>query len=67
VVGVGVGLAAATAATRFLETVLFEVRPLDAGIYLGVALLLTVVAIGASLVPARRVSGVDPVKALKAD
>jgi len=67
VAGLVVGLSVAAATGRFLKTVLFDVQPLDAGVYFGVALLLALVALGAGLVPARRASGVDPVKVLKAD
>ena len=41
------------AATRLLETVLFEVQPVDAQVYLGVTFLLALVALVASYFPAR--------------
>lgn len=65
--GLALGMAAAVAATRLLTTVLFEVRPLDIQVYLGVAALLAVVALVASYAPARRAAVVDPVEVLKAE
>ena len=61
------GLAAAAGATRFLETMLFEVRPLDVQVYLGVAALLGIVTLVASFVPARRAAVLDPVHVLKTE
>ena len=65
--GVAVGLAAAVAAARLLETVLFEVRPVDAQVYLGVAASLIVVAVAAGCFPARRASALDPAQVLKTE
>ena len=65
--GLAVGLAAAVAAARLLETVLFEVEPLDPQVYLGVILLLTLVALVAGYLPARRAAALDPAQVLKAE
>ncbi len=65
--GLTVGLAAAVAATRLLETVLFEVQPVDTQVYLGVVVLLALVAVLAGYLPARRAAGLDPVQVLKAE
>jgi putative ABC transport system permease protein len=65
--GLLLGLGAAVALGRVLSTVLFEVQPIDAQVYLGVAVLLAVVTLLASYVPARRAAAVDPVEVLKAD
>ena len=51
---------------RFMTSLLFE-SPLDATTYAAVAMLLLMVAALASYVPAHRATGVDPVKALRAD
>jgi len=64
-VGLALGLTAATAGTRLLTTMLFRVRPNDAVVYLAVAVLLGMVALVASYVPARRASKVDPLTALR--
>jgi putative ABC transport system permease protein len=65
VVGIVTGLVLALALTRIVQTLLFGVRPWEPGIYAGIALLLSVVAIAASLLPARRAMGVDPMVALR--
>jgi predicted permease len=66
-VGLAVGLAAAVAATRLLRTVLFEVRPVDPQVYLGVVVLLTLVALVAGYLPARRAAALDPAQVLKSE
>jgi predicted permease len=63
--GAALGLAGALGATRFLETMLFEVKPLDPAVYLSVVVLLGVVTIVASFVPARRAAFLSPVELLK--
>jgi predicted permease len=63
--GLVLGLAGAGVATRLLTTVLFEVQPNDPWVYLAVAILLGVVTLLASYVPARRASNVDPLAALR--
>ncbi len=64
-IGAVVGLAAAFAATRWLESQLFGVRPTDPLTFAAVCLLLTVVAIFACLIPARRAMRIDPAVALR--
>lgn len=66
-VGVLVGVAGAWAASGVLESVLYEVTPTDPVTYGGVALLLLVVAVLSSLIPAWRAGRVDPVTVLNAD
>jgi putative ABC transport system permease protein len=65
-VGLGIvaGLAMAAALTRVLGTQLFEVRPKDPATFAIVAAALAIVALLASLVPARRAASVDPTRAL---
>ena len=67
VVGLAVGLTAALALTRVLSGFLFGVRPTDPLTYAGVALVLLVAAVAASLVPALRATAVDPVEVLRAE
>ncbi|MGH9666921.1 MAG: FtsX-like permease family protein, partial [Bryobacteraceae bacterium] len=57
--GIGLGLAGAFAATRYLASLLYGVTARDAGIFVGVALLLAAIALAASFVPARRATSVD--------
>ena len=64
-IGVGVGVAGAFGTTRFLKTVLYNVTPTDPFSFGGVALFLTLVALLASYVPARRAMRVDPIVALR--
>jgi putative ABC transport system permease protein len=66
-VGIVVGVTAALASTRLLETLLYEVDALDPVVF--VAMSLTMMGIGmlASYVPARRASKVDAIESLRND
>jgi predicted permease len=66
-IGVAVGLAAAVAMSRLLESFLFEVRPLDPPTYVAVLALLLVAVALAAYVPARRAAKLDPVETLRAE
>jgi ABC-type antimicrobial peptide transport system permease subunit len=65
--GIAIGVVAALATTRVLESLLFEVQPGDPAILLLVSMILLLVSLLASLVPARRAARVDPSEALRAD
>jgi putative ABC transport system permease protein len=67
VAGIAVGLAGAAAVTRYLQSMLYGVTPLDRGTFLAVGLAFTAVAALASYVPARRATQVDPMVALRTD
>ena len=66
-IGSAIGLVAAFALSRVLQNVLFEVKGVDARIYLGVGAILFVATFLASWIPARRASRVDPIIALRAE
>jgi predicted permease len=63
--GVGIGLAAALALSRLLGTLVFGVAAHDTATFAGVALLLLLVGLVASLLPAVRATRVDPLKVLR--
>jgi len=63
--GLALGLASAVALTGILKTLLFEVAPTDLPTFAGATALLLVVAVLASLVPARKATRVDPLVVLK--
>jgi ABC-type antimicrobial peptide transport system permease subunit len=65
--GIGLGLAVDLAVTRVLSTVLYGVSATDPVAFLAVGLVLTLVAVAASYIPARWAAGVDPIRALRVD
>jgi predicted permease len=65
--GVLLGIAGAMALTRLLTTMLFGISTTDVWTFAGAALLVALVAMGASYAPARRAARVDPKAALIAE
>jgi predicted permease len=63
--GVVLGIIVAFAATRLLAGFLYGVSPTDPVAFIGIACLLIIVAVVASLVPARRAARVDPLVAFR--
>jgi predicted permease len=66
-IGVGIGLIGAFLLTRVAASLLFGVSPTDPLTFFGVSFLLTLVALLACYIPARRAAGVDPLTALHHD
>jgi ABC-type antimicrobial peptide transport system permease subunit len=66
-IGLVIGLAGAAGAGRLIRTLLFNVEPMDPAIYGGVAVLFTIVAALACLLPSFRASRIDPLIALRAE
>jgi putative ABC transport system permease protein len=67
VAGVTLGVAAAVASARYLESMLFGVQPLDAWTFATVALGFMLLAAIACFLPARRATKVEPVVALRCE
>ena len=65
--GIALGLAGAAAATRVLQSMLFDVAPLDPATFAAVSLMFGAVATLALYVPARRATKIDPMVALRND
>ncbi len=64
-VGVALGLAASWGLARFMGSFLFEIEARDPLVFVGVPVLLTIVAFLAVFLPAMRASKVDPIVALR--
>jgi putative ABC transport system permease protein len=64
-IGIFAGLIGAAALTRVIASLLFGVSAMDAATFLAVPALLAVVAFAATVIPAWRASGVDPIVALR--
>ena len=65
VLGVTIGLALSLALTRLVASFLFGISASDPLTYISVTVLLVLVAVGASLGPARKAIGTDPMVALR--
>ena len=64
-IGITIGLAGSWAATRLLKNLLYGVTTTDPMTFAEVAALLTLIALAACWIPARRASRVDPIKTLR--
>lgn len=66
-IGLMIGAIGAAAAARVLRAVLFETDVYDPVTFVAVPLLLGLVALAASYLPARRAAATDPMLALRVD
>jgi putative ABC transport system permease protein len=64
-IGLGAGLLGAVLASRALRSALYDVAPLDPAALISALVTLSLVALIACFLPARRASRVDPIKALR--
>jgi predicted permease len=67
VIGLGIGLAGAAAATRLMQSALFGVTPLDPLSFATAPIVLAAVAAAACVLPAVRAASIDPSEALRCE
>ena len=67
VVGILLGLVASAGLTHFLSSLLYKVKPLDAGTIVVAAVVLALSAAAAGFIPARRAASCDPMRALRSE
>jgi ABC-type antimicrobial peptide transport system permease subunit len=65
VIGVASGIIGSAILTRYLNSMLFEVKSVDPLTFVGISLLLATVALLACWIPARKASRVEPLTALR--
>ena len=65
--GIVLGLGGAAGLTRYLETMLFGLTPLDARTFAAVPVVVVLVMLAATYLPARRATKVDPLVALRCE
>ena len=65
VIGIGIGLVGAVVLGRVMSNLLFNVSAIDPLTFVGVSLVLSVTALIATLIPARKATRVDPLIAMR--
>jgi ABC-type antimicrobial peptide transport system permease subunit len=63
--GLVAGIVLALASGRLIKGFLYEVKPLDAGTYVAVSVVLTAIGLVAAFIPARRAASIQPMQALR--
>jgi ABC-type antimicrobial peptide transport system permease subunit len=66
-IGVTLGLTGAYFLSQALSSVLVQITPRDPATFAGITILLTLVALAACIIPARRATRVDPLVALRTE
>jgi predicted permease len=66
-VGIALGIAGALVVSRLMQQALFEVEPAEPMVYIGVSIMVLLVAEAASFFPALRATRIDPVIALRTE
>jgi putative ABC transport system permease protein len=66
-IGIGIGVLAAAGLSRFLESLLYAVRPGDPATFVAIPALIAAVALAACILPARRAMRVDPAGTLRSE
>jgi putative ABC transport system permease protein len=66
-IGIALGAAGAALVTPLVRTIVYDVTPTDPVSFVGTALFLTLVAVAAGYLPARRATSVDPIVALRVE
>ena len=66
VIGLALGVVGAFAGARLIEGLLFGVAPHDATPFVSVALVMSIIGVGACWIPARRAARIDPVITMRA-
>jgi putative ABC transport system permease protein len=66
-IGIGIGVLAAAGLSRFLESLLYAVRPGDPATFVAIPALIASVALAACVLPARRAMRVDPAGTLRSE
>ena len=64
-IGLAIGLSIAAAIAGPLQIIMFEIQPRDPLVFGSIALMILLVGIAASWVPAKRATRVDPIVALR--
>jgi ABC-type antimicrobial peptide transport system permease subunit len=65
--GCAIGAVVAVFATRLMSSMLFNVDPLDSAVLVLAALAIFLLALAASIIPARRAAFIEPMQALRAE
>ncbi len=65
--GIVVGIVVAVASTRFLTTLLYDVKALNPAVFVAMSVMMLGVGMLASYMPARRASNVNPMESLRSD